>query len=99
MWAPLARDENRCEIAKSFFLLDDNTPAWSNYWDRCSTCTQSCGSFGVGIYKIEEAAKEHSHQLVEKISSILRKKSTFSILHYYFYKTPTSVYLFYKTIQ
>ena len=42
---------------------------------------------------------EHSHQLMEKIPSILHKKPTFSILHHYFYKTPTSVYLFYKTIQ
>ena len=42
---------------------------------------------------------EQPHQLVEKIPSILHKKPTFSILHRYFYKTPTSVYLFYKTIQ
>ena len=42
---------------------------------------------------------EQPHQLVEKIPSILHKKPIFSILHHHFYKTPTSIYLFYKTFQ
>ena len=51
------------------------------------------------ILRLTYFSLEHSHQLVEKIPSILHKKPTFSILHHYFYKTPTSIYLFYKTIQ
>ena len=39
------------------------------------------------------------HQLVHKIPSILHLKPTFSILHHHFYKTPISVYLFYKIFQ
>ena len=42
---------------------------------------------------------EQLHQLVHKILSILDLKPTFSILHHHFYKTPTSVYLFYKIFQ
>ena len=42
---------------------------------------------------------EYSHQLMEKIPFILHKKPIFSILHYHFCKTLTSVYLFYKTFQ
>ena len=38
---------------------------------------------------------EQLHQSLQKIPSILHKKLTFSILHYHFYKTPTSVYLLY----
>ena len=38
---------------------------------------------------------EQLHQSVQKIPSILHKKPTFSILHYHFYKTPTSIYLLY----
>ena len=41
---------------------------------------------------------EQLHQLVHKIPSILHLKPTFSILHH-FYKTPTSVSLFYKIFQ
>ena len=52
----------------------------------------------IDLYKLIKYL-EQPHQLVEKISSILHKKPTFSILHHYFYKTPTSIYLFYKTIQ
>ena len=44
-------------------------------------------------------ALEQLHQLVHKIPSILHLKPTFSILHHHFYKTPTSVYLFYKIFQ
>ena len=42
---------------------------------------------------------EQLHQHVHKIPSILHLKPTFSILHHHFYKTLTSVYLFYKIFQ
>ena len=42
---------------------------------------------------------EQLHQSVHNIPSILHLKPTFSILHYRFYKTFTSVYLFYKIYQ
>ena len=42
---------------------------------------------------------EQLYQLVHKIPSILHLKPTFSILHHHFYKTLTSVYLFYKIFQ
>ena len=42
---------------------------------------------------------EQLHQLVHKFFHFAYLKSTFSILHTYFYKTPTSVCLFYTFIQ
>ena len=45
------------------------------------------------------ACLEQLHQLVHKFFHFAHLKSTFSILHTYFYKTPTSVYLFYTFIQ
>ena len=42
---------------------------------------------------------EHPHQFFKFFLFILHKKFIFSILPYHFYKTPTSVYLFYKIFQ
>ena len=42
---------------------------------------------------------EQLHQLVHKFFHFAHLKSTFSILHIYFYKTPISVCLFYTFIQ
>ena len=42
---------------------------------------------------------EQLHQLVHKYFHFAHLKSTFSILHIYFYKTPISVCLFYTFIQ
>ena len=52
----------------------------------------------IDLYKLIKYLKQ-PHQLVEKISSILHKKPTFSILYHHFYKTLTSVYLFYNIFQ
>ena len=38
---------------------------------------------------------EQLHQWMENLSILEKNKKTFSILHTYFYKTPTSVCLFY----
>ena len=40
-----------------------------------------------------------SHQYVQKIFHFAHLKPTFSVLNFYFYKTPTSVYLLYTFIQ
>jgi len=48
--------------------------------------------------KKKEKKKEYSHQSGQIFPSILHYKPTFSILHYHISKTPTSVYLFYKSI-
>ena len=42
---------------------------------------------------------EQLHQLVQNFFHFAPLKPTFSILHTHFYKTPTSVYLFYTFIQ
>jgi len=57
--------------------------------------------------QISTLKKVHAKKLIIRAStsvdakflSILHKKSTFSILHTHYYKTLTSIYLFYTFIQ
>ena len=42
---------------------------------------------------------EHLHQWIQNFCKFAHRKPTFSILHSYFYKTPTSVCLLYTFIQ
>ena len=48
---------------------------------------------------VKKTPLEYPHQWMQKIFHFAHLKPTFSILHIHFYKTFTSVYLFYTFIQ
>ena len=51
------------------------------------------------VLTVKKTPLEYPHQWMQKIFHFAHLKPTFSILHIHFYKTFTSVYLFYTFIQ